>query len=127
MQTFPQEAFSSSPPGSVFHFLGLLFRQAVSLYRLARWPSGSSRLTTSLQPANPVRRNHLFQEILAKALERWCLVQLAYGPFPEPITVARLVQTLISHLYDRKGRRPSTSHTFNGFSTKRCVQLQGKL
>lgn len=31
MQTSPQEAFSSSPPGSVFHFLGLLFRQAVSL------------------------------------------------------------------------------------------------
>lgn len=88
MQTSPQEAFSSSPPGSVFHFLGLLFRQAVSLSRLARWPSGNSGLTTSLQPANPARINHLFQEILAKALERWCLVQLAYGPFPEPITVA---------------------------------------
>lgn len=91
------------PPGNslfftcrlCFLFVWLPFQTGL-LCRLARWPSGSSRLTRSLQPENSVRRNHLFQEFPAKASERWCLVQLDDGPFPEPITAANLVQTLIT-------------------------------
>lgn len=88
------------PPGNSLFFtsrLCFLFAwlpfQTGLLYRLARWPRGSSRFTRSLQPENSVRRNHLFQDFPAKASERWCLVQSADGPFPEPITAASLVQT----------------------------------
>ena len=91
------------PPGNslfftyrlCFLFAWLPFHTGL-LYRLARWPSGSSRFTRSLQPENSVRRNHLFQEFPAKASGRWCLVQLADGPFPDPITAASLLETLIT-------------------------------
>lgn len=103
-----------------FLFAWLPFQMGL-LYRLARWPSSSSRLTSSLQPENSVRRNHLFQEFPAKASERWCSVQLADGPFPEPITAASLVQTLITGplLW------PSTSTSLYRFP-QRCVRLQGR-
>ena len=116
------------PPGNSLFFtsrLCFLFAwlpfQTGLLYRLARWPRGSSRFTRSLQPENSVRRNHLFQDFPAKASERWCLVQSADGPFPEPITAASLVQTLItqSPLWPR---RKETKHInpLIRVSTKMC-------